>query len=51
MTANDTAHKPDRDKRQPMQQFEGKLRRLNPELTDKELKELMARFRERFRLV
>jgi hypothetical protein len=47
VTANDTTHKPASDKRQPMQQLEGILRRLNPELTDEQVEELMVQFRQR----
>ena len=47
MTANDTAHKLDSAKRQRMEQIEGFLRRLNPELTDEQLEELMVEFRQR----
>jgi hypothetical protein len=47
LTANDTTHKPNSDTHQPMQQLEGIPRRLNPELTDEQLEELMVQFRQR----
>jgi hypothetical protein len=50
VTANDTTHKSDSEKRQRMQQLEGIVRRLNPELTDEQLEELMVQFRQRFGL-
>jgi hypothetical protein len=46
MTANDTAHRHDNEIRQRMEQIEAIFRRLNPELTDEELDELMVRFRQ-----
>jgi hypothetical protein len=51
MTANDRPHTPDSEKRQPMQQIVGVLRRFNPELTDEQLEELMVQFRQRSGLV
>jgi hypothetical protein len=44
MTANDTAHRRDSEKRERMEQIEGILRRFNPELTDEQLEELIAQF-------
>ena len=36
----------DREKHERMEQIEGLLRRLNPELTDEQLEELMRQFRQ-----
>jgi hypothetical protein len=48
MTANDTRHRlADDEKRRRMEQIEAILRRLNPELTDEQLKKLMMQFRRR----
>jgi hypothetical protein len=48
MPTSDTPHKlADDEKRRRMEQIEGILRRLNPELTDEQLKELMMQFRRR----
>jgi hypothetical protein len=47
MTANDTARDPDSEKRQPIQQLEDVLRRLDPELTDERLQKLVEHFRRR----
>jgi hypothetical protein len=47
MTANDTAHQLDNEKRQRMEQLEGILRRLNPELTDAQLEALVLQFLQR----
>ena len=48
MTSNDTAST-DTGTRQPIQE-QNKTHRRAPALTDAQLSELMARFRERFRL-
>jgi hypothetical protein len=48
MNADDTRHKvADDEKRRRMQQIEDILRRLNPDLTDEQLEELMVQFRRR----
>lgn len=48
MTADDTRHRvADDEKRRRMQQIEDILRRLNPDLTDEQLEELMVQFRRR----
>lgn len=47
MTANGTAHKRDSERRERMEQIEGILRRLNSELTDEQLEELIVRFWQR----
>jgi hypothetical protein len=47
MTASYTAHKPDNEMRLRMEQIEGILRRVNPEMTDEQLEELMVQFRQR----
>jgi hypothetical protein len=47
MTANGTARKLDSERRERMEQIEAILRRLNPELTDEQLDELMVQFWER----
>lgn len=47
MTTNRTAHLRDNERRERMEQIEGILRRLNPELTDEQLAELIARFWQR----
>ncbi len=47
MTANRTAHKRDAEWRERMEQIEGILRRLNPELTDEQLAELVVQFWQR----
>ena len=44
MTSDDAPYKPDSETRQRMQQIEGILRRLKPELTDKQVEELMVQF-------
>jgi hypothetical protein len=49
MTTSNEPARTDTDIRQPMQQRDRK-HRLAPALTDAQLDELMARFRERFRL-
>jgi hypothetical protein len=46
MTGDDTPHMLDSEKRLRMQQIERVLRRLNPELTDEQLEELMVQFRQ-----
>ena len=50
MTVNDTPHKSDSEKRERIEQLEGIVRRLNPELTDEQFVELMVQFREQFGL-
>jgi hypothetical protein len=47
MTANYTPHNLDNEKRERMEQIEGILRRLIPELTDEQLEQLMVEFRQR----
>ncbi len=47
MTIDDKPHNLDSEKRVRMQQIEAILRRLNPELTDEQLEELMVQFRQR----
>jgi hypothetical protein len=48
MNADDTRHKvADDEKRRRMAQIEDILRRLNPDLTDEQLEELMVQFRRR----
>jgi hypothetical protein len=47
MTANSTAHARDSERRERMEQIEGILRRLNPELTDEQLKEVIVQFWQR----
>ena len=47
MTTNDTAHNLLNEKRVRMEQIEAILRRVNPELTDEQLGELMIEFRRR----
>ncbi len=44
MTANRTAHKRDAERRERMEQIEEILRRLNPELTEEQLAELIVQF-------
>ena len=45
MNANDTRHRlADDEKRRRMEQIEDILRRLNPDLTDEQLEELMVQF-------
>lgn len=47
MAAHDTSHKVlEREKRERMEQIEAILRRLNPELTDEQLAEMMRQFRQ-----
>ncbi|WP_161630265.1 hypothetical protein [Mycobacterium sp. UM_CSW] len=47
MTPDDTHHRLlDREKHERMEQIEAIVRRLNPELTDEQLAELMSQFRE-----
>jgi hypothetical protein len=47
MTVNDTPHNLDSEKRVRMEQIEAILRRVNPELTDEQLEQLMVEFRQR----
>lgn len=47
MTASRTAHKRDVERRERMEQIEEILRRLNPELTDQQLGELIVQFWQR----
>jgi hypothetical protein len=48
MTADDTRHRvADDEKRRRMQQIEDILRRLNPDLNDDQLEQLMVQFRRR----
>jgi hypothetical protein len=48
MNANDTRRRvADDEKRRRMAQIEDILRRLNPDLTDEQLEELMTQFRRR----
>jgi hypothetical protein len=48
MTADDTRHRvADDKKRRRMQQIEDILRRLNPDLNDDQLEQLMVQFRRR----
>ncbi len=47
MTAKAAAHLRDSERRERMEQIEGLLRRLNPELTDEQLVELIVQFRQR----
>ena len=47
MTASDTSRNLDSEKRERMEQIEGIFRRLNPEMTDEQIEELMVQFRQR----
>ena len=47
MKVNGTTRMLDSEKRERMEQIEGILRRLNPELTDEQLKELIVQFWQR----
>ncbi len=47
MTAKGTARMRDSEQRERMEQIEGILRRLNPELTDEQLEELIVQFWQR----
>ncbi len=47
MTAKSAAHLRDSERRERMEQIEGILRRLNPELTDEQLVELIVQFWQR----
>ncbi len=47
MTARAAAHLRDSERRERMEQIEGILRRLNPELTDEQLEKLIVQFWQR----
>lgn len=52
MSTNDATRKLlESEKRERLEQLEGILRRLNPQLTDEQLGELMRRFRQQSGLI